>query len=155
MAYLNKLFAIGRVGKIYPSNTFQNGDKVVRFSLACGKTYRNSNGDTVEQTKWWSLIAKNTLADLVVNRLKVGEEIYIEGEPVDREYTDKDGNKRTSSEVMLYNIQFVTPKLGVPQENIHPSNVAQNANPTLPPTQQNFRPTVQASRAEDDLPDFF
>ena len=59
MGYLNKLFAIGRVGKIYPSSTFQNGDKVVRFSLACSKVYKNANGETVEITKWWSIVAKN------------------------------------------------------------------------------------------------
>lgn len=159
MGYLNKLFAIGRVGKIYPSSTFQNGDKVVRFSLACSKVYKNANGETVEITKWWSIVAKNTLADLVISRLKIGEEIYIEGEPMDRTYTDREGNERTVSEVILYSLQFVNVKLGVPKENIHPSNVSQNEKPAPTPTQRNFRPQPQSQAEEavrgaegDDLP---
>lgn len=78
--------------------------KVVRLSIATNETYRNSKGEKVEETQWHNLVLWNKNADIAEKYLHKGSEISIEGKLNNRNYTDKDGIKRYTTEIVVSEI---------------------------------------------------
>ncbi|MBO9567103.1 MAG: single-stranded DNA-binding protein [Niastella sp.] len=78
--------------------------KLARICLVTTETHNNSDGKQVTETQWHTLIAWGKLADLTENYLFEGREIAVEGKLTNRSYTDKQGNKRYQSEVVVSEI---------------------------------------------------
>jgi len=97
----NKVQLIGNLGINPEVKTFDNGKKVARFSLATNETYKNEKGEKVKETQWHTIIAWNKLAELVETYLTKGNEIAVEGKLVNRSWTDKNGNKKYITEVVM------------------------------------------------------
>ena len=107
MAYLNKVMAIGNVGKEPKVFRFQNGSKAT-FSIASTKRYRDSNGEQKEQTTWSPCVAFGKTAEAVENYVVKGSQVYVEGEFMVSNYTDANGQKKYSTEVKVDTIQFLS-----------------------------------------------
>ena len=103
-ALKNKVQLIGNLGNAPEVKTTESGKKLARFSVATNESYRNANGEKVTETTWHNLIAWGKVADIAEKYLTKGKEVAVEGKLINRNYTDKDGNKKYSTEVQVNEI---------------------------------------------------
>lgn len=97
----NKVNLIGRLGADPEIRTLEDDRKMARFSIATDEYYRNADGDRVEKTHWHQIVAWGPAAERVEKLLAKGKQIALEGKLVSNSYTDKEGNKRYSTDVHL------------------------------------------------------
>ncbi len=100
-ALKNKVQLIGNLGNTPEVKTTANGKKIARFSIATNEVYKNANGEKVTETQWHNLVAWGKVADIAAQYLTKGREVAIDGKLVSRSYDDKDGNKRTVTEIQV------------------------------------------------------
>ncbi len=99
-ALRNKVQLIGRLGQDPEIMTFDDGNKMAKFSIATDDSYKDKNGEKVERTYWHNVIVRGGLVNVVENYVTKGKEIAVEGKLTNRSYEDKDGNKRYTTEVL-------------------------------------------------------
>ncbi|MDA0177779.1 MULTISPECIES: single-stranded DNA-binding protein [Mesoflavibacter] len=99
-ALKNKVQLIGRLGQDPEIVTFNDGNKMAKFSLATDDSYKDKNGNKVERAYWHNIVVKNGLVKVVEEYVTKGQEIAIEGKLTNRVWEDKDGNKRYVTEVV-------------------------------------------------------
>lgn len=89
MAYLNKVFLLGNLGRDPEIKVTQNAKKFARFTLATTKRYRGSDGETKEDTQWHSVTFWGKGAE-TIERLDIrkGAQLLIEGEVTYRKWDD-------------------------------------------------------------------
>ena len=104
MAGVNRVILIGNLGKDPEIRSLEGGVKVANFSLATTETYKGKNGEKVDQTEWHNIVLWRGLAEVAENYLKKGNSIYVEGKIRTRDWTDKDGNKRYTTEIIADNM---------------------------------------------------
>lgn len=112
MPYLNKVQLIGNLGKDPEIRVNQqNGRKVVSFSIATSRRYRDANGEQKEETNWHNVVGFGKIAD-IFEQLGVskGTSLYVEGRLTNRSWTDQNGQKRYVTEVALDTFQLLTPR---------------------------------------------
>jgi single-strand DNA-binding protein len=100
-AIKNKVQLIGNLGNAPEVKTLDNGKKLAKMSIATNETYKNAKGEKVTETQWHNLVAWGKTADIAGQYLNKGSEVAIEGKLVTRSYTDKEGNKRYATEVIV------------------------------------------------------
>ena len=98
-ALRNKVQLIGRLGQDPEIITFDDGNKMAKFSMATDDSYKDKSGNKVERAYWHSVIVKGGLVNVVENYVTKGQEIAIEGKLTNRSYDDKEGNKRYVTEI--------------------------------------------------------
>lgn len=98
-ALRNKVQLIGNLGNAPEIHTIESGKKLARFSVATNETYVNAQGEKVKETQWHNLVAWGKVAEIVEKYLVKGSEVVIEGKLINRNYTDKEGNKKYVTEV--------------------------------------------------------
>ena len=102
---VNKVILVGNLGKDPESRSFQNGGKVVSFSVATSESWKDKNsGERKDRTEWHNVsIFSEGLARVAEQYLKKGSKVYLEGQLETRKWQDKDGNDKYSTEVVLRN----------------------------------------------------
>lgn len=100
----NKVQLIGNLGRQPEIGVTENGKKYARFSIATNEGYRDSNGMKVLKTNWHRVIAWGKVADIVEKHFYKGQEVAIGGKLVNRNYIDKEGAKRTITEVLVSDV---------------------------------------------------
>ena len=100
MAGINKVILIGNLGKDPEIRSLESGAKVASFSLATSESYKNKEGQRVDQTEWHNIVLWRGLADVAEKFLKKGSQIYLEGKIRSRSWDDKDGNKKYITEII-------------------------------------------------------
>lgn len=85
----------------------QNATKVASFTLATTERYRDRNGELRENTEWHNIVAWRNSADLAEKFIRKGTQIYIEGKLRTRSWTDQQGVKKYTTEVVVDNIQLL------------------------------------------------
>lgn len=100
---VNKVILIGNLGRDPESRTMPSGDKIITFSLATTESWRDkSTGERKDKTEWHNVaIFNENLGRVAEQYCKKGSKVYIEGQLQTREYTDRDGNQRKATEVVL------------------------------------------------------
>jgi len=107
---LNKIMLIGNLGKDPEMNYTQNGTALTKFSLAVSRSYKTSSGEKRDETEWFNIVAWDKLAELCNQYLHKGSKAYIEGRLSQRKYTDKNGIDRWMVEVIVNDMEMLTPK---------------------------------------------
>lgn len=107
---VNKAILVGNVGKDPEIRHLEGGTSVARFTLATSETYKNKNGELVTNTEWHNIVAWRQLADLAEKYIRKGRQLYVEGKITNRQFDDKDGNKRYISEIVADNIRLLGKK---------------------------------------------
>ena len=95
---LNRIMLIGNLGRDAETRFTNNNVSVTNFSLATTHSYKGKDGDWVNETTWHNITGFN-LSDFFKENLKKGKKFYVEGRLTKREYTDKEGIKRYSTDV--------------------------------------------------------
>lgn len=140
MAGVNKVILLGNLGKDPEIRTLESGTKLARFPLATNEYYKGKDGEMVEKTEWHNVVVWHQRAELAEKYLQKGSQVYIEGRLQTRQWDDKDGNKRYTTEIIGDVMNFVGSRpggsTGGQQEQ---DSMAQSKNADVPPE-------------EDDLP---
>ena len=103
---LNECKFIGRLGKDVEVRTMPSGKSVANFSLAVGESYKNKNGEKVENTEWVNVVAFDKLADIMSQYLSKGSQVYISGRMKTDKY-EKDGVTRYSTKIIADKLQML------------------------------------------------
>lgn len=87
--------------------SFPGDKKMARLSLGVHEFYKNSMGETIDQTQWFNLLFWNHRVDLVANLVKKGSAVRVEGKLSTQMYTDKNGEKRYSTEIIVNHLEVI------------------------------------------------
>ncbi len=100
---VNKVILLGNVGRDPEVKSFPNGGMIASFSLATSERWTDKqSGEKKERTEWHTVVARSEgLVRVVENYVRKGSKVFVEGQLQTREWTDKDGQKRYSTEVVL------------------------------------------------------
>lgn len=109
-ALRNKVQLIGNLGHKPEIRTLEGGKKMARFSVATHESYRNAEGVKVTDTQWHNLVAFGKVAEIAEKYLDKGSEVAVEGKLANRTWNDKDGNKRSSTEVHVNEVLLLGEK---------------------------------------------
>ena len=112
MASVNKVILIGNLGRDPELRYTQSGQAVTNFSLATTDRFSNKSGEREERTEWHRVVAWARTAELCAQYLSKGRSVYVEGRLQTREWEDKEGQKRRTTEVVAQTVQF----LGSPRD---------------------------------------
>jgi len=107
MAAINKVFLMGNLGRDPDLRTTNSGQHVCEFSLATSETWQDRSGERQERTEWHRIIVWGRQGENAAKYLKKGRAAFVEGRIQYRDWTDKDGNKRTTTEIVANNVQFL------------------------------------------------
>lgn len=106
----NKVQLVGNLGSNPEVKTTDSGKKLAKISIATNETYRNAKGEKVVETQWHNVVAWGKTAEIAEKYLSKGLEIMIEGKLINKQYTDKDGIKRYSTEVQASELLILSKK---------------------------------------------
>jgi single-strand DNA-binding protein len=113
---LNKAILIGNVGSDPEIRTVGNGSRVASFSLATGRTWNDASGAKQEKTEWHKCIIwgnkPGSLVDVVEKYVKKGERVYVEGEIEYRQWQDKEGQTRYTTEIKVRELMLLGGRAG-------------------------------------------
>ena len=99
MSSLNKAMIIGNLGQDPEVRYTQNNTAVATLSIATGERYKDGNGEWQERTEWHRVVAWGRTAEVCQQYLTKGSKVYIEGPIQTRQWEDKDGQKRYTTEI--------------------------------------------------------
>lgn len=112
MKSLNKVTLLGNLGKDPEVRYTASGKAVATFSMATTFSWKNQNGEYQEQTEWHRIVAWGRLGEICGEYLKKGDKAYIEGRLQTREWEDRDGNKRQTTEIIANDMIMLSNKEG-------------------------------------------
>jgi single-strand DNA-binding protein len=116
MAGVNKVILVGSLGRDPEIRRTQDGRPIANLSLATSETWRDkTTGERREKTEWHRVVIFNEgLCKVAESYLRKGSKVYLEGSLQTRKYTDKDGQEKYSTEVVLQGfnsgLQLLDPK---------------------------------------------
>ena len=102
----NRVQLIGHLGQAPEIKTLENGNKVANFSMATNESYKNKNGEKVENTQWHNITAWGNTATIIEKYVVKGQEIAIDGKLQNRKYDDKNGVTHYVTEIVANEIQM-------------------------------------------------
>lgn len=108
----NRVQLIGNLGQAPEIKNLDNGNKMARMSIATNESYKNAQGEFVQETQWHNIIAWGKVAEVAEKLLSKGSEVVIEGKLIHRNYMDKDGVKKYITEIQLQNVLLLDKKEG-------------------------------------------
>jgi len=104
---VNKVILVGRLGRDPETRFTGGGQAVANFSVATDETYKDKNGERQKRTEWHKIVVWGKQAEIAQQYLKKGSLIFIEGRIQSREWQDKEGQKRTSFEIVATNFRML------------------------------------------------
>ncbi len=146
---LNKVMLIGHLGKKPELRYLPQGERAVaKFSLATNERYFNpSTNESNDRTEWHKIVTWGKLAEFCEKYLDQGKQIYLEGKLRTRNWQDKDGNKRYTTEIEAENITF----LGKREEQVEDQDHAEPKPPSDLPEDAAEAPDKE-KEDEDEVP---
>ena len=147
---LNKVLLIGRLGQ-NPELRYlpQTERPVAKFSLATNERFFNPNtNESDDRTEWHRIVVWGKLAEFCEKYLNRGKQILLEGKIRTRNWQDRDGNKRYTTEIEAQNIVLLGKKDDVGEEQPHSAPEATSDFPNVDDTS----PAEKEGEEEDEIP---
>jgi single-strand DNA-binding protein len=107
---MNKIMLIGNLGRDPEMSYTSSGIAVTKFSIAVNRVSKSSTGERQDETEWFNIIAWRQLAETCNNFLRKGQKVFVEGRLTQRKYTDRNNVERTAVEVVINDMEMLTPK---------------------------------------------
>ncbi len=104
---VNKVILVGRLGRDPETRYTSSGQAVCNFSLATDESYKDRTGERQKRTEWHKIVAWRKLAEICQQYLKKGSLVYVEGRIQTRQWDDREGNKRTSTEIVASGMRML------------------------------------------------
>jgi single-strand DNA-binding protein len=137
---VNKVILIGNLGRDPEVRYTTNGTPVANFTLATNERWLDqASGERKERTEWHRIVVFGKQAEIAGEYLRKGRQVFVEGSLQTREWTDREGNKRYTTEVRATNFQM----LGGRGDRAETAEVPAEAQATAEP---------EAAFEDDDVP---
>ncbi len=152
---LNKVMLIGHLGRDPEIRYLPSGQANATFSMATTETWAGKDGQKESRTEWHRIVAWGKLAEICGQYLAKGKLIYIEGRIQTREWEDRDGNKRTTTEIVANQMQMLGAKDSQGQQGQQtqpPAAPRPAAAQTSRPAPQEIPEPPYPDTNEDDIP---
>jgi single-strand DNA-binding protein len=108
MASVNKVILVGNLGRDPEVRYTTSGTPVANFTMATTDRWNDpSSGERKERTEWHRIVVWGKQAEIVGEYLRKGRQVYVEGALQTREWTDREGNKRYTTEVKAQRVQML------------------------------------------------
>ncbi len=108
MAGVNKVILVGNLGRDPEVRYTGDGKPVANFTMATTERWSDpSSGERKEKTEWHRIVVWGKQAEIAGEYLRKGRQVYVEGSLQTREWTDRDGNKRQTTEVRAQRFQML------------------------------------------------
>jgi single-strand DNA-binding protein len=107
MASVNKVILIGNLGRDPEVRYTQNGTAVANFTLATNEVWNDKSGERQEKTEWHRIVVWGKQAEIAREHLSKGKQVYIEGSIQTRQWDDREGNKRTTTEIKAQRLMMM------------------------------------------------
>ena len=140
MASVNKVMLIGNLGGDPEKRVTGTGQVVTNFNMATTDRWTDKSGQKQERTEWHRVVVWGPQADSCAQYLNKGRQVYVEGSLRTRQWQDRDGNTRYTTEVIAQRVQF----LGGPRGE----RTTEESTPTF---ETDATPTLNAG-SSDDVP---
>ena len=134
---VNKVMLIGRLGADPEIRYTPSGAEVATFRMATSESWTNKNGEKEERTEWHRIVAWRNLAKICGEYLSKGKLVYIEGKIRTRAWEDKEGNKRSTTEIEATEMKML-------------GGLGEQSRKTKEPDADNVPPA--AAKGEEDIP---
>jgi single-strand DNA-binding protein len=148
---LNKVMLIGNLGSDPEVRSTTGGNRVATFSLATSRSWNGPTGEKQEKTEWHRCVVWNArgsgLADVVEKYVKKGDRLYVEGRIEYRQWQDKEGQTRYSTEVNVRDMVMLGSPRGADFET-------ETAARTRAPVAARAAAPAAATGANDDFEEF-
>ena len=97
---VNKVVLVGHLGGDPETRFMPSGAAVTNFNMATNESWKDTNGELQDKTEWHRCVMFGKSAELAGELLKKGQLVYMEGKLQTRNWEDKDGIKRYTTEVV-------------------------------------------------------
>jgi single-strand DNA-binding protein len=104
---VNKVILVGRLGRDPETRYTSSGQAVCNFTLATDETYRDRAGERQKRTEWHRIVVWGKQAEIAQQYLHKGSLIFVEGRIQTRQWDDREGQKRTSVEIVANNFRML------------------------------------------------
>jgi single-strand DNA-binding protein len=107
---VNRVILVGRLGADPEVRYTQDGTMVTTFRMATDEQWKDKSGNREQRTEWHRVVTYRKLAEICGEYLAKGSMVFIEGRIQTRSWTDKEGNKRFSTEIIAQNMKMLDRK---------------------------------------------
>jgi single-strand DNA-binding protein len=118
MASVNKVILVGNLGADPELRYTGDGNAVADLRVATNRTYKDKAGKSVSEPQWHRVVVWGKQAENCKEYLSKGRQVYVEGRLKTRQWEDRDGNKRYTTEVIAQQVQFLGNGNGKTQEQM-------------------------------------
>jgi single-strand DNA-binding protein len=137
---VNRVILVGRLGRDPEMRQTTSGTAVTNFSVATNEKWKNSAGEPQERTEWHKVVTWSKLAEISNQYLTKGQLVFIEGRIQTREWDDRDGNKRQTTEIVASDMKMLGGGRGDAPAATEAVGVAESG------------PAMDSGVTEDDIP---
>ena len=116
---VNKVILVGRLGQNPEIRYTPSGAAVTNFSVATSESWNDKSGQKQEKTEWHRIVVWGKMAETCNQYLAKGRQVYLEGKLQTRQWQDKDGQTKYTTEVQALTVQFLG---GNAQNNAQPGS---------------------------------
>ena len=99
MGSVNKVILVGNLGRDAELRYTPGGAAVATINMATTEVWNDKSGQRQEKTEWHRVVLWGKSAESLTEYLTKGKQIYVEGRLQTRQWDDKDGNKRYTTEI--------------------------------------------------------
>ena len=146
---LNKVFLIGNLTRDPELTETPSGVSVCKFSIAVQRAY--SQGDGEKQTDFFNCTAWRGLGETIAQYTKKGNKLAVVGSIQLRDYTDNQNVKRTAVEIIVNDVEFLTPK-AYEETGQNQTRTQSSTNPTAGRRTSGNKPVLTPMDGDDDIP---
>ena len=104
---VNRAILVGRLGRDPETRYTSAGQAVCNFTLATDETYKDRNGERQKRTEWHRIVVWGKQAEIAQQYLHKGSLIFVEGRIQTRQWDDREGQKRTTVEIVANNFRML------------------------------------------------
>jgi single-strand DNA-binding protein len=144
---VNKVILVGRLGRDPETRYTSSGQAVCNFSVATDETYKDRNGERQKRTEWHKIVVWGKQAEIAQQYLKKGSLLYLEGRIQTRQWDDKEGQKRTSFEIVANNFRMLGGRAEAAAAGAGPSRDVEAGSQVVPE-----EPAVGPEISDEDIP---
>jgi len=133
MSGVNKVIIVGRLGSDPEIRYTQQGVAVTNFNLATSENWVDKGGQKQERTEWHRIVVWGKMAETCSQYLAKGRQVYVEGRLQTRQWEDKEGGKRYTTEIIANTVQFLDRGTGSERSTNLPASEAPMLPESTPP----------------------
>jgi len=129
MASINKVLLLGNLGRDPELRSTPKGNSVLNFPMATSRRWKDRETEEVhDETDWHRIVVWGRQAEVLSEYLKKGSQVHVEGRLQTRSWSDNDGAKRYTTEIVASRIQM----LGRPEDRRAPEPIDEPEGPAAP-----------------------